>query len=153
MDLLKTLFGSSRGDGSGTGSDGQSRDLRVAACALFLEMAQADGEFDASERDRIVGLIKREYGLSEETASALMRRASQEVEASIDYWQFTHLINSRYSLEEKIQLIEMMWKIAFADGKLDKHEDYLVHKLAELLNLDHKQLIDAKLRMKAKGVQ
>ena len=67
---------------------------------------------------------------------------------SIDLWQFTNLINQNYSTDEKLQIIETMWKIVYADGRLDKHEDYLVHKLSNLLRLTHKQLIDAKLRVK-----
>ena len=61
--------------------------------------------------------------------------------------QITNLINQNYSIEEKIRIIEMIWKLAYTDGKLDKHEDYLVHKLARLLRLTHKQLIEAKFKV------
>ena len=52
-------------------------------------------------------------------------------------------------MEEKLQVIELVWEIAYADGLLDKHEDYLVHKLADLLRLTHQQLIEAKLKAKS----
>ena len=71
----------------------------------------------------------------------------KELKGSIDLWQFTNLINQNYSLEEKIRIIEMVWKIAYADGKLDKHEDYFLHKLSNLLRLTQKQLIEAKLKI------
>ena len=61
--------------------------------------------------------------------------------------KFTSRINENYSSEEKIRIVEIIWKIAYADGILDKHEDYLVHKLANLFRLTHKQLINVKLKI------
>lgn len=118
----------------------------VATCALFLEMAHIDGEFDDRERTHILQILKKQFGFSEEQVAPIMEAAKEELEGSIDLWRFTSLINQNYTMGEKIQVIEEIWKIAYADGHLDKHEDYLVHKMADLLRLTHKQLIDAKLR-------
>jgi len=123
----------------------ESHDIRIATCALLLEMANIDGEFNDSERESILDILKENYHLSDEHAEALIEASNEELKGSIDYWQFTNLINQNYSIEEKIRIIEIVWKIAYTDGRLDKHEDYLVHKLAELLHLTHKQLIEAKL--------
>jgi uncharacterized tellurite resistance protein B-like protein len=76
-----------------------------------------------------------------------MKAADDELERSIDLWQFAKLINENYSTDEKIKVIETVWQVIYTDGVLDKHEDYLVHKLAKLLRLSHKQLIDAKLKV------
>jgi uncharacterized tellurite resistance protein B-like protein len=122
----------------------------VAVCALFLEMSHVDGEFTESEREDILSLLKEHYGLSDEHVAVLMETSTKELEGSIDLWQFTNLINQNYSREEKIRVIEMIWQIVYADDRLDKHEDYLVHKLAKLLRLTHKELIDAKLKVKAR---
>jgi uncharacterized tellurite resistance protein B-like protein len=78
----------------------------------------------------------------------LLEASNEELKGSIDLWQFTNLINHNYSIEEKIRVVEMVWNVVYADGKLDKHEDYLVHKLATLFRLTHKQLIEAKLKVK-----
>jgi uncharacterized tellurite resistance protein B-like protein len=110
-------------------------------------MANIDGEFSDSERNRIVSILKRDYQLSEEHAMELMKASNKELDGSVDLWTFTDLINRNYPPEEKIRIIEMVWKIAYTDGKLDKDEDYLVHKLAKLLHLTHKQLIEAKLKV------
>jgi len=147
MDLIKSFFGKDRNADSAGGRDLEGP---VAACALLLEMAHVDGEFDESEKESIVSILKRNYDLSDEYAEEIMTTAQAEIEGSIDLWRFTHLINENYTIEEKIHLIEMVWKVAFTDTRLDKHENHLVHRLAELLNLDHKQLIDAKLRVKGK---
>lgn len=125
----------------------EGHDARVAACALLLEMAHVDGEFNESEKDGIVFILKKDYGLSDEYVTELLEAAEQERDDSIDLWRFARLINEDYSVEEKIRIIEIVWKIAYTDGRLDKHEDYLVHKLAQLLRLDHNQLIEAKLRV------
>ena len=76
-----------------------------------------------------------------------MKSSEAEIEKSIDLWQFTNLINQNYSIEEKLKVIELIWKVAYSDGKLEKHEDYLAHKIAGLLRLSHGQLIDAKLKV------
>ena len=85
--------------------------------------------------------------LKHQYATELIQATEEELKGSIDLWKFTNLINQNYSIEEKKQIIEMVWRVAYADGRLDKHEDYLVHKLAKLLRLTHKQLIDAKLKI------
>ena len=83
-------------------------------------------------------------------AAELLDLSHKKIEQSIDLWQYTNLMKKNYSLEEKIKVIESIWKVIYADGRLDPHEDYLVHKLSPLLGLSHKQLIDAKLRVAGK---
>ncbi|MCK5254942.1 MAG: TerB family tellurite resistance protein [Deltaproteobacteria bacterium] len=122
--------------------------IQVATCALLLEVANSDDEFSDIERDNIVQILERDFELSDEYAKELMELSDKEREESIDLWQFTNLVNEHYSIEEKIKIIEMVWKVIYADGKLDKYEDHLAHKLSNLLKLTHKQLIDAKLKMR-----
>ncbi|MBW2171182.1 MAG: TerB family tellurite resistance protein [Deltaproteobacteria bacterium] len=148
IDLVKRFFSQAPRDGATAKEESGSHDIRIATCALFLEMSHIDGEFSESERDYVVSILRRDFGLSGEHAAALLKAAHGELKESIDLWQFTNLINQNYSVEEKLQIIETIWRIAYTDGKLDKHEDYLVHKLAKLLRLNHKQLIDAKLKAK-----
>ena len=147
MDLLRRPFGRGKSKDPARDAKADLGDVRIAACALFLEMARVDAEFSDAERSRILAILKNEYHLSDEDALALIQAADQELEQSIDLWQFTNRINQRYSEEEKINIIQMLWKIVYADGTLDKHERYLVHKLSGLLRLSHEELIDAKLRV------
>ena len=122
--------------------------IQVATCALLLEVANSDDEFSDIERDNIIQILEKDFELSDEYAKELMELSDKEREESIDLWHFTNLINEHYSIEEKIKIIEMVWKVIYADGKLDKHEDHLAHKLSNLLKLTHKQLIDAKLKVR-----
>jgi uncharacterized tellurite resistance protein B-like protein len=150
-DFLKRVFANKREQHAGDQPRGidaaREEDLRTATCALFLEIANIDEEFTDEERDSILKIIQSEYGLSEERALELARRAMRELEESIDLWGFTTLINDNYTLDEKLRVVELLWRVVYADGKLEKHEDYLVHKVAQLLRLTHKQLIAAKLKV------
>jgi len=123
------------------------RDIQLATCAILLEMAHIDGEFDEKEARAITQILIREFQLSENEVQQLMEKANAQLKKSIDLWHFTHQINEEYNREEKIHIMEMIWKVVYTDGTLDKHEDYLVHKLSNLLNLPNLDLIQAKLRV------
>ncbi len=148
IDSVKKFFGKSQAANSTTGEPATDHDIRVATCALFLEMANIDGEFSEEEKGNIISILKANYQLSDEHTTELMAAAREELDGSLDYWQFANLINQNYSDEEKVEIIEMAWRIVYVDGKLDKHEDYLMHKLSKLLHISHKQFIDAKLKAK-----
>ena len=122
--------------------------IQIATCAILLEIANSDEEFSDIEKENIISVLKRDFQLSDESANKLIEISNKEREKSTDMWHFTHRINENYSIEDKIQVIETVWKVVYADGKLDKHEDYLVHKLSTLLRLTHRQLIDAKIKHK-----
>ena len=147
IELIKKFFSKENMSPTPERSSGSSHDVRVATCALFLEMAHIDGEFNDAEKEHIIQILKEDQGLSSEAVAELLKAAKEELKGSIGLWQFTNLINQNYSLEEKIQIIEMVWQLAYTDGTLDKHEDYLLHKMANLLRLTHKQLIEAKLKV------
>lgn len=146
LDIVKRFFSS---EPSGPGEDASAargHDINVAVCALFLEMARIDDSFSQSELETILSILEKSYGLAGEHADALMTVADAELKESVDLWQFARLINENYTPEEKVRVIETLWRIVFVDGQLDQHEDYLMHRLAKLLRLTHKQLIDAKLK-------
>jgi uncharacterized tellurite resistance protein B-like protein len=145
VDFLKKVFGAPHPDAPQ--EPRSNDDIRVATCALFLELASIDNEFSDEERQGILSILRQEYGLSERHALELAETAVEELKGSIDVWQFTNQINEHYSEEEKMRVVELLWRLVYADGKLDAHEDYLMHKLAKLLRLQHKQLIAAKLRV------
>jgi len=147
IDIVKKFFGKMTKNGS-AGRKESFHDIRIATCALLLEMSQIDGDFSESERESILSTIRKDYHVSDEHAAAIIEAADEELRGNLDLWQFTSLINRNYTPEEKIEIIEMVWRIAYTDGKLDKHEDFLVHKLADLLHLTHRQLIDAKIKVR-----
>lgn len=144
IDLFKKIMGSKE---LAAEKETGEKDIHLATCALLVELAGIDGEFNEEEKNNIISIFKTEYHVPEEDINELLKSSKEELENSIDLWQFTNLINQNYTLEEKLNVIETVWKVAYADGRLDQHEDYLVHKMATLLRLSHKQLIDAKLKV------
>ena len=103
--------------------------------------------FTKEELETVLSILKNKYGLLEEDADALIAEAEAELDKSLDLWQFAKLINANYTNEEKIEIVETLWRIVYVDGKMDQYEHYLMNKLKNLLRLDQKQLIDAKLKV------
>ena len=145
IDIIKQFFGNNHQADQGDVSSGH--DLQVATCALFLEIGRIDEKFTPAELDAVLSILKEKYGLSQEHADALIQEADRALENSVDYWQFANLINRNYSVEERIGIVETLWRIVFVDGKMDSYEHYLMNKLGKLLRLTHEQLIDAKMRV------
>ncbi len=153
IDRLKRFFGLEPDEGPDAAGATPFHDIHVATCALLLEIAHIDGEFSEAEQEIIMNTLTGGLGVTEEDSLALMDAAREEIKKSIDLWHFTNLINERYTQEEKVRIMETVWKVIYADGLLEKHEDYLVHSLAKLLRLSHRQLIDAKLKAKESAAQ
>ncbi|MDJ0667374.1 MAG: TerB family tellurite resistance protein [Desulfobacterales bacterium] len=147
LDIVKRFLRPSEERPADRRSGNAGRDLQLAVCALFVEMARIDESFTAEEMKMVIGVLEDRYGLSAEDAQALIAAAEAELQESVDYWQFARLINENYTMDEKVAIIEMLWRIVYLDGNLDKHEDYLMHKLAKLLRLHHQQLIAAKKKV------
>jgi uncharacterized tellurite resistance protein B-like protein len=122
---------------------GPSR-VQLAACALLLELAHADGEFSAEERQHIERTLVRHFGLDEATGAELLRLAEAERAQSLDHFQFTRLIAAEYDLAQKLELAEVMWGVILADGHLSDHETHLVRKLASLMQLEPAYLAQAR---------
>ena len=147
IDKLKRFFSQSEPGDSQDASQASEHDVRVAVCALFVEMARIDQKFTQTEMETILSILKEKYGLSGEHADALVAEADRELEESVDLWQFARLINENYSTQEKIEVIEILWQMVFVDGKMDEYEHYLMNKLKNLLRLSHDQLMAAKLKI------
>jgi uncharacterized tellurite resistance protein B-like protein len=118
--------------------------VQIAACALLLELAHADGEFTEAERAHIQDALARHFALDQTTAEELLALAAAERRESIDHFQFTRLINDQYDLGQKMVLAEVMWGVILADGRIAEHESYLVRKLGSLLELEPGYLAQAR---------
>ena len=146
-DIMRRFFGKVAGVNSKTIKQKTQPDILVAVCALLVEMARIDNTFTATEMETILSILSEKYGLSQEQADAIVAEAEKELKESVDLWQFAKIINENYSIDNKIELIEILWRIVYVDGKMDKYEHYLMDKLGKILRLNHNQLIDAKLKV------
>jgi uncharacterized tellurite resistance protein B-like protein len=120
--------------------------LHVAACALLLEIAYADDHFSDAERMHIGAVMQRHFALDEETAEALIELAEAERAQAIDLYQFTSLIRDSYDLGQKSLLAEIMWGLVLTDGEVQRHEGYMLRKIANLLDLEPGYLASARKR-------
>jgi uncharacterized tellurite resistance protein B-like protein len=125
------------------GSAGPDR-VQLAACALLLELAHADGEFSPAEQEHVERTVVGHFGLDETTAAELIRLAETERRQSLDHFQFTRLIAEQYDLGQKMVLAEVMWGVILSDGKLSDHEAHLVRKMASLMQLAPAYLAQAR---------
>jgi uncharacterized tellurite resistance protein B-like protein len=124
--------------------------LHIAACALLLEIAYADEAFSDAERIHIEAVMQRHFDLDEETAQALIELAEAERSRAIDLYQFTSLIRDNYDLGQKTLLAEIMWGLVLTDGDVQRHESYMLRKIANLLDLEPGYLSTARKRAAAK---
>lgn len=122
--------------------------IQIATCIILLEVAKSDDEFSSIENTTLTAILEKKFQLSSEAAKELMAIADRKREESVDLWQFTNIINKNYTKEEKKKIVEAVWRVIYADDKLDKYEDHFVHKLAKLLQLRHSDMIEAKLKIK-----
>jgi uncharacterized tellurite resistance protein B-like protein len=118
--------------------------VQLAACALLLELAHADGEFSPEEQGHLRHALGRQFGLDDATGGELLRLAEAERAQSLDHFQFTRLIAAEYDLSRKMELATTMWGVILADGRLSDHETHLVRKMASLMQLDPASLSAAR---------
>jgi uncharacterized tellurite resistance protein B-like protein len=120
--------------------------LQLAVAALLIEVTHLDHEVTPEEKAAVDLAVRRHMGLSGETVAELLQCAERERADSTDYYQFTLLINREYDAARKVDLIELMWRIAYADDALHRYEEHLIRKIAELLYVPHSAFIAAKHR-------
>ncbi len=123
------------------------KELQIATCALLLEIAHTDGEFLPEEERKIEAIMREHFSLSEEAFRDIKKLSETQRKGSIDLWHFAKTIKEHYSYPQREKIVEMLWSVIYTDDTLDAHEDYLVHKLATVLHLDHRSLIDAKMQV------
>ena len=125
-----------------------SKKYQVATAALLIEIAKADGNFSDEERNRIIDLMRTDFNLDDECVNELLELSEQKVKDSISVYEFSSIINESFTQHEKLGLIKNLWRIIYEDGKLDSHEDRLIKIIGSTMNLDHKDIIAAKLFVK-----
>ena len=121
--------------------------IQVATCALLLEMAHADKSLHQLEEQFVHDLMAEKFDLAPESVSELVEYAQQEREESVDLFRFARVINEHFTIEEKHEVMEALWRIVYADGVLDKHEDALARQLTSLLRISPKKSIELKVKV------
>jgi uncharacterized tellurite resistance protein B-like protein len=125
-------------------------DYRLAAAALLVHTAAIDGEVSEVERNKLHAAIEGQFDLDEETANELVVEATAAEHEAIDLYHFTSLINRSIDHEGRRRIVEMMWEIVYADGRVSEFEDNLLWRAADLLGISSRERIA--LRAKVAGV-
>ncbi|MGQ9425969.1 tellurite resistance TerB family protein [Gilvimarinus sp. F26214L] len=118
---------------------------QLATAALLIEVAAADRDFGADEMQTLRTLLAQRFELDDSQLEELTRLAEAEQEEATSLYQFTQMINQQCRPNEKYQLLQGMWEVAYADGNLDKYEEHLIRRVAELIHVPHNEFIRAKL--------
>ncbi len=129
--------------------ESQQHRMQMAAAALLIETARADFTQDAAEQDKLQELLCRALHLKASEVRELVTAAENRVDEATSLYEFTRVINDHYSAEQKLQLIDAMWAVAYADGNLDKYEEHLIRQVAELTYVPHHDYIKSKLTAKS----
>lgn len=116
----------------------------LAIACLLAEVIFADNEFDQQEWQTLLGRLKRSLDLSDEALNELADSAKEQVQQASDLYQFTSVVKA-LAYEKRIDLLQGLWHVAYADGKIDPHEEHIIRRISELIGLTHRDFIQAKL--------
>lgn len=144
FDLIKKMINSNNGKAQTTDQDVLTAHL--ALTVLLLEAAYADGECSGEEKEHLAATLVANFGISRQEIDTLLADRDKENREYVDLFRYTHFINENFSEKQKIEIMESVWRILLLDDLLEAHEDHFAHKLANLLRLNHDELINAKLR-------
>lgn len=145
LSMIRNILQGNKGNERAS-EEGREQRIHLAAGVLLLEAAHIDNECTVEEMEHVVQTLQAKFDLSADCVAELLELAHLERQEAIDLWQFTNRVNQNFSKDEKLAIMEDVWRVIFMDGRLDEHEDHFAHKLANLLRLSHKEMIDAKLR-------
>jgi uncharacterized tellurite resistance protein B-like protein len=126
---------------------GKAHTLELATATLLAEVMRLEG-VEAAERSAVLAAVRAQFRLAAGEAEELVRLAEEEAKDATDYYQFTSLIRTAYSMQDREAIVELLWRVAYADTALSAHEMHVIRKIADLLYVPHRAYIAAKMRAK-----
>lgn len=148
LDSIRNFFEQNLAPREDGNEENAVNKLDLASAALLVEVMNCDHQMDERETDAITSVLKSCLSISDQELAEIIALAKDEAKQATSLYDFTRLINDGYDYDQKIGLIRNMWRVAFADGELDKYEDYLIRKIAELIYVTHSDFIRTKLEVK-----
>lgn len=148
LQALKELFESLVAPVGSQTPQQREHTLQLATAVLLVEVMRADGNMHPAQQDAIMAALRGRFALPDDALAQLVAQARQAAETANDYYQFTSNMNEQFTQAQKIQVVESMWQVAYADAHLDENEISLIGKIAELLYVTQGEYIAAKMRAK-----
>jgi uncharacterized tellurite resistance protein B-like protein len=121
-------------------------DTNLTCASLSIEVALADRDFDDTEISTLKRILENSYSISKEKIEDLVKNAEQDVKDSTSLYEYTRDINDKFEYEQKLELLDHLWRISYADGSVDKYEEHLVRKISDLIHISHGDFIASKLK-------
>lgn len=122
--------------------------LRLATAVMLLEVMRADGDFAGAERRAVIDALRDEFALADDEIAQLVEMAERAARDATDWFEFTSHINDHFDMAAKVRMVELMWRVAYADGHLSDRERHTLRRIADLLHVPHGAYINAKMRAK-----
>ena len=123
--------------------------LNNACAALLVEVAFADKEFDEQEKVSLRTSLLETYNLEESAINEIILDAEKSIEESTSLYGYTRVVNDEFEYQDKLDLLSNLWKVALADGYLDKYEEHLLRKISDLIHISHSDYINIKLEVRS----
>ena len=122
--------------------------LNKACAALLVEIAFADKEFDDTEKTSLKLTLMETYSIEEADIDEIIKDAENTVAESTSLYGYTRIVNDEFEYDDKLSLLKNLWKVAYADGNLDKYEEHLIRKISDLVHISHSDYINIKLEVR-----
>ena len=120
--------------------------LQLATAVMLVEVMRADASFHDGERDAVRAALRDKFALTDDEAVRLSELAEATARNATDLFSFTSRINERFDMAQKLRMIEHMWRVAYADGRLTEHERHVLWRVADLLHVPQGAYVNARLR-------
>lgn len=144
-DLFESLLAAPAGGATANPAAARHR-LQLATAVLLVEVMRADATTGAAERHAVLGVLRDRFALADDELARLLELAEDSARLATDFHTFTSALNEQLEMEDKLQVVEAMWQVAYADGRLAAHENHVLWRVADLLHVPHGAYIHAKLR-------
>lgn len=128
--------------------DGSEKKIQLATCALFLEVAHADDNFDPEEREKIISVMKKMFDLDAEEVDELINQSNEIVKKSVSLYEFTDVVNHHFNKDDKYKIVKNLWRLILVDEKINKYEEHFVRTINNNFHLEHSDMIAAKMEIK-----
>lgn len=119
--------------------------VEMATAALMYEVVHADASVDTLEEDKVRGLLREHFSIDSAALDALTQAGAENAREAVDLVQFTRVLNDHYTAEQRTDILQKLWTVAFADQNLDKHEEHIIRRIADLMHIPHSLFIQSKL--------
>lgn len=145
---LKELFNTLVPPAGAQAGQDDEHTLQLATAVMLVEVMHAEPRIDAARRRAVVDSLRDTFALSRPETESLVEAAEKASHEATDWYEFTSYINDHFDVPAKLRMIEHMWRVAYADGRLGDHERHVMWRLSDLLHVPHGAYINAKMRAK-----